>query len=80
MTSIRVDEQKCVRCKTCVDSCFICAIVWDNEKGRPWLKYGYDCQVCGVCETVCHTGALYIQPDWPAKHKPRLLAGQEVAE
>ena len=73
MTSVRVDEQKCVRCRTCVDCCFICAMEWDGQLQRPYLKYGDDCQICGVCETLCPAGALYIQPDWQAKHQPRLL-------
>lgn len=80
MTSVCVDEKKCVHCRTCVDSCFICAVVWDEKRALPLLKYGDDCQVCGVCETTCPTGALYIQADWAAKHKPRLLAEREVTE
>ena len=80
MTSIRLDADKCVRCKTCVDACFLSCIVWDEAGNCPVLKYGDDCQVCGVCETICPTGALYISPDWPAKHKPRLLAEPEVAK
>ena len=46
---------------------------WDGQLQRPYLKYGDDCQICGVCETLCPAGALYIQPDWQAKHQPRLL-------
>ncbi len=74
MTSLKVDTSKCVKCKTCVDTCFLSIIDWDNEKQIPYLKYGYDCQVCGVCETLCPRGAMLIVPDWAEKHHPRLLA------
>lgn len=77
MTSASVDKTKCVKCKTCVDSCFLGVIAWDEEHSVPYLKYGNDCQVCGVCETICPTGALWIEADWGAKHKPRLLADLE---
>lgn len=74
MTRIEVDQLKCIHCGQCVDACFVNAIEWDEAKDEPFMKYGDDCQVCGVCETVCPKEALLVVPDWQAKHNPRLLA------
>lgn len=75
MTSAKVDKDKCIKCRKCVDICFLNVIVWDEEEDAPFLKYGYDCQVCSECEDLCPCGALLIVPDWKEKHQPRLLAG-----
>ena len=46
----------CLSCRACVDFCFVNAIAWDEERDRPVMKYGQDCQICGVCETACPAG------------------------
>ncbi len=74
MTEVKVDTARCIGCRTCLDTCFLSIIEWDDSRNIPYLKYGYDCQVCGVCETLCPAEAMLIVPDWKAKHQPRLLA------
>lgn len=66
----------CLSCRACVDFCFVNAIAWDEERSRPVMKYGQDCQICGVCETACPAGALTIIPDWAGQYQPRLLSDE----
>lgn len=74
MTTLIVDEEKCLKCRECADMCFMNCIAWNYEENKPFMKYGYDCQVCSECEDLCRAGALTIVPDWSDKHRPRLLS------
>ena len=74
MHKLEIDTDRCNGCRTCVDVCFVNAIVWDESKDLPVLKYADDCQICTVCERGCPTRAIEVVPDWPSRYCPRYLS------
>jgi len=58
--TVTVDGEKCVRCGTCVDACFMKAITLDE---RTAIHDDGKCKGCGKCATVCPHGAVGISVD-----------------
>lgn len=56
---IAIDEEKCIGCGRCVNSCPTGALVLNNEKVK--LKDERLCDGYGSCIAVCPSGALYIE-------------------
>jgi Fe-S-cluster-containing hydrogenase component 2 len=62
---VKVEEEKCVGCEICLESCIIGAIGFDREKGIPLI-----CDLCGgdpVCVKWCPTGALCLRDGFQGK-------------
>jgi NAD-dependent dihydropyrimidine dehydrogenase PreA subunit len=76
---VKFDLKLCNACKTCVDTCFVDVIGWDEVKNIPTARHLEDCQVCGVCEENCPTNAITVIPDWSSKYFPRILAENEFS-
>ncbi len=74
MHSLRIDRHRCLRCRGCVDVCYVNAIGWDENEDRPFLEYADDCQLCTVCERACPAGALEFVPDWASRYCPPYLS------
>ncbi len=55
-----LDEEKCVGCKKCAESCNFGAISWNGKKKRPVFNE-FGCEGCGVCEMVCPASAIYLE-------------------
>ncbi|MCD6381073.1 MAG: ATP-binding protein [Candidatus Odinarchaeota archaeon] len=55
----KIDYEKCIRCKICVDKCIRNAIVWDEEKNRPYI-FELLCEGCGTCGVVCPVKAIEL--------------------
>ena len=66
---IIVDEEKCIRCKRCVENCPENAIEMKaketQSKKYPFVE-GSICQSCQRCVGFCPTGALHV-PEKPAE-------------
>jgi NAD-dependent dihydropyrimidine dehydrogenase PreA subunit len=72
--TVKIDSQLCTGCQTCVDVCFVDVIRWEEAENLPVAAYPVDCQMCGVCERVCPTGAIELIPSWGDRHFPKVLA------
>jgi len=53
----RVNTEKCVSCKKCVEVCYFNAIKWDETKNKPIID-DFSCEGCGVCKLSCPEGAI----------------------
>jgi MinD superfamily P-loop ATPase len=49
------DNERCISCGKCKESCYFDAI--ESEDGKPRLKE-FSCEGCGVCEMVCPADAI----------------------
>jgi MinD superfamily P-loop ATPase len=53
-----VDEEKCISCGKCIDTCYFNALKMNNNTPRV-NKFG--CEGCGACELICPTSAIKLQ-------------------
>lgn len=54
---IRVDYDKCIKCKMCIKDCFPENITFEDEK----IKIKGECMMCGHCVAVCPTNAITFE-------------------
>ncbi len=73
---IAIDDNKCVVCRTCERACrdyhgrraVGVELEPAREPGRPRLhrtRINADCDSCGLCVSLCPTGALTLRTPWP---------------
>ncbi|MBP1627306.1 MAG: hypothetical protein H6Q00_1781 [Holophagaceae bacterium] len=76
MNVIKVDDEKCVGCKTCYKACWLDVIRWNEETKRPVIAYAEDCVECNFCEISCPTDAIFVNVDYtrqfPSPYIPRV--------
>lgn len=58
MSVIRVDLDKCIGCRNCVDVCPMDVFYFAPEEGKSVLAYPENCQNCGQCCVNCPTRSL----------------------
>lgn len=58
MSVIRVDLNKCVGCRRCVDVCPLDVFYFDLEARKSVLAYPECCQNCGQCYVNCPTRSI----------------------
>jgi NAD-dependent dihydropyrimidine dehydrogenase PreA subunit len=66
---IKIDRDCCNGCKTCVNSCFVDAIRWDEKEEKPIAAYPEDCVWCLACEINCPVQCIEVIPIIPAPLK-----------
>ena len=52
MKVVKIDTEKCIKCKKCYDMCPEDVLIM-NEEGYPELKYDGECWFCGICWSNC---------------------------
>ena len=56
--AVRLSQEKCIRCGTCMDECPEAAICYDDHN-MPYIIEAV-CTGCGECIHVCCTEALAL--------------------
>lgn len=54
---IKVDYNKCIKCKMCIKDCFPENIIFEDEK----IKIKGECMMCGHCVAICPTNAITFE-------------------
>lgn len=72
--AIIIDREKCINCKKCYERCPEGAFGLD-ENGKVYVKYPYECWLCGSCEMDCPVGAIQVRYD--ANSRPMLIREEE---
>jgi electron transfer flavoprotein alpha subunit len=55
LAEIKLDKNRCNKCKICVDACPFGCVILDDQYPR-----FVDCRFCGICVTRCPTNAITI--------------------
>ena len=58
----KIDEDVCIGCEDCVDSCPMDVIRMDSASGKAVIRYGDDCMICNQCALDCPVDAITVTP------------------
>lgn len=58
----KIDQELCIGCGDCVNSCPMDVIRMDEETGKAVIRYGEDCMICDQCALDCPTDAITVTP------------------
>ena len=58
----RIDEEICIGCGDCVNSCPMDVIRMDEESDKAVIRYGEDCMNCEQCVLDCPVDAITVTP------------------
>jgi L-aspartate semialdehyde sulfurtransferase ferredoxin len=58
MVEIKIDEDACVGCGSCVDDCPNDVYEMDEEKGKTKVVNEQDCMACLSCHEICPAQAM----------------------
>jgi NAD-dependent dihydropyrimidine dehydrogenase PreA subunit len=57
-----IDQELCIGCGDCVDSCPMDVIRMDAHGRKAVVRYGEDCQNCEQCVLDCPVSAITVSP------------------
>lgn len=60
MSVARLDLNKCVGCRNCVDLCPMDVFYFNEEAGKSVMAFPEACQSCGQCYLHCIGGSLVM--------------------
>ena len=58
----KIDEEICIGCGDCVNSCPMDVIRMEEETGKAVIRYGEDCMICDQCALDCPVDAITVTP------------------
>mgnify|MGYP001171414699 CR=1 FL=1 len=67
----KIDQELCIGCGICVNSCPMDVIRLDKAAGKAKIAYPQECMCCAACEIDCPEGAIYVSPE---KHDPIMVS------
>jgi len=56
----KIDQELCIGCGDCVNSCPMDVIRMDEETGKAVIRYGEDCMICDQCALDCPVDAITV--------------------
>jgi NAD-dependent dihydropyrimidine dehydrogenase PreA subunit len=62
MSIEKINNDLCVGCGICVNSCPTDVIRLDEKIGKAVIMYLDECTLCAVCEMDCPQHAIYVGP------------------
>lgn len=77
MVKVKVDEDACVGCGSCVEDCPNDVYELDNENGKTIVVNEVDCMACLSCHEICPSQALEHEDIHVAK---RLYIDRKVSD
>lgn len=60
--NIQLDQTKCIKCKSCIRTCYQNVYRWDEEKNEIVAAYPEDCVSCVMCMMNCPRGCIEVVP------------------
>lgn len=60
--NIQLNQDKCIKCKNCICTCYQNVYSWDKEKNQVVVAYPEDCVTCVMCTMNCPKQCIEIIP------------------
>ena len=58
-----IDPRRCMGCKTCVMTCPVDALRFNEDTNQAYTAYPEECQICNMCVNVCPVSAITLTSD-----------------
>ncbi len=59
---VNVNDEKCLLCDACTNSCPFSALRLRNEGDKRYLEFSQNrCTACGICQEICPYGAIRLE-------------------
>ena len=60
--NIQINRDSCIKCKTCIRTCFQNVYTWDKEKREIVIAHPLDCVSCVMCIMNCPKQCIEVIP------------------